>query len=216
MSGPMDSNKKSGSVNETGNAVNHETKDDSTQTTLVQLHPGSGAPGVEGRERQAVLAVGGRAGRYGRVLGFRGTGVPVGGAGVGRPGFAARLPQGDGRVFGSGWAGGLYGPAPRRENGSAPISRRTSAGEPERLPSGRARKCWWSWESHGSLVCIFREIAPNTGRTPSPTGQLRDSCHSRCKAAFQTFPDRCGTCGRSVAVAAAIAGRGGYAPRRAA
>ncbi len=37
MSGPMDSNKKSGSVNETGNAVNHETKDDSTQTTLVQL-----------------------------------------------------------------------------------------------------------------------------------------------------------------------------------
>ncbi len=37
MSGPMDNNKKSGSVNETGNTVNHETKNDSTQATLVQL-----------------------------------------------------------------------------------------------------------------------------------------------------------------------------------
>ncbi len=37
MSGPMDNSKKSGSVNETGNAVNHETKNDPTPMTLVQV-----------------------------------------------------------------------------------------------------------------------------------------------------------------------------------
>jgi MoCo/4Fe-4S cofactor protein with predicted Tat translocation signal len=37
MSGPIDNNRKSGSVNETGTAVNHETKNDPTPMTLVQV-----------------------------------------------------------------------------------------------------------------------------------------------------------------------------------
>jgi MoCo/4Fe-4S cofactor protein with predicted Tat translocation signal len=37
MSGPMDNNGKSGSKNKTGNAVNHETKNDPTPMTLAQV-----------------------------------------------------------------------------------------------------------------------------------------------------------------------------------
>jgi molybdopterin-containing oxidoreductase family iron-sulfur binding subunit len=48
MSGPMDNNKKSGSVNETGNAVNHEKKSASTPMTLVQLR--QELKGVKGKK----------------------------------------------------------------------------------------------------------------------------------------------------------------------
>ena len=48
MSGPMDNNKKNGSVNETGNAVNHEKKSASTPMTLVQLR--QELKGVKGKK----------------------------------------------------------------------------------------------------------------------------------------------------------------------
>ena len=48
MSGPMDNNKKNGSVNETGNAVNHEKKSAPTPMTLVQLR--QELKGVKGKK----------------------------------------------------------------------------------------------------------------------------------------------------------------------
>ena len=124
----------------------------------------------------------------------------------------------------------------RRGNECGPISRRPFAGGPERLPSGRAGRCWRSWSflecrranrvhaiMRSSLrtccdLARFSAFATIAAKAPGGRrvrqGNSACSCRSRCRATCRISPDRCETCGKSVAAAAGPAGSAGCGPRR--